>query len=456
MKGMKKMSIIEATRSIASIYSDKYEKIIQKGKSVVNSIVIDEQFTSIKGFKEYMEEKRTESVTSAICMLVGELYFKRKSKDGYSFSNLESSFNQWKSGNSAVKRLVSSPYRTNHIVDIISAINEKFNLFSEPGGDFRSHVEKVSSFVMSMSGSKGALSSMIAFYPRSIRDIAFMYCTYIRGTNKDYIEIVQSLEAPLLEYGKKKRAERSYRESPPRRRSASLYGTTREVKEQVVVSIINVHKDERELVISKLQSYISEHPEQFSANRHYCTVSDMLKWLTGESLPAWSETRTPIKLDHDLVKLFTDDDRDYAEKDDMLMPLIFALYNAVVEENDIATKSVLDQFFDDMKYGDPINSVAMAITFMRLVTVVAIADYYITENKSCRPEDKAKADAIINVINNVLDLMGLVHLNRIVAGKKPKKADAKDSREIIANSVDAFDWCICEYIKINCNKEKVR
>lgn len=454
MKGMKKMSIIEATRSIASIYSDKYEIMIQKGKSAVNSIVIDEQFTSIKGFKEYMEEIGTESVTSAICKLVGELYFKRKPKDGYSYGNLESSFNQWRSGNSAVKRLVSSPYRTNHIVDIISAINEKFNLFSEPGGDFRSHVEKVSSFVMSMSGSKGALSSMIAFYPRSIRDIAFMYCTYIRGTNKDYIEIVQSLEAPLLEYGKKKRAEE--RESPPRRRSASLYGTTREVKEHVVVNIINGYKNDRELVISALQSYISEHPEQFSANRHYCTVSDMLKWLTGESLPAWSETRTPIKLDHKLVELFTDDDRDYAEKDDMLMPLIFALYNAVVEENDIATKSVLDQFFDDMKYGDPINSVAMAITFMRLVTVVAIADYYITENKSRRLEDKVKADAIINDVNKVLDSMGLVHLNRIVSGKKQKKADAKDSREIIANSVDAFDWCICEYIRINCNKEKER
>ena len=208
------------------------------------------------------------------------------------------------------------PVKSKHWIDMFSALDYKLHIFSQEGN------EKFSNFFTNYISfySKLNTKKIVPFYARWIKEIAAMYTIYLNETFEEFEETRALLQSALND---------GVAHTPQEK---ILRYETDAVRNYIMTNIFVAYGKDKDTVLSKLCEYIKENPGEFvyesgelnsRYRRYYCTIKEMLQWLRKQDVLSVA--------DEELITIFSNDDVDYALKDQKIKELESALVKELLE-----------------------------------------------------------------------------------------------------------------------------
>lgn len=477
-----------------SIYKTCFESPNRQSGS--NQYIFFDEIKKIKGLEEDYENKvrggrKKLAELSYLADVVKTYCVENGYDEDYHQRNTRVAIEGWSKGTTDILKYSKSSKKSstppnNHFVTFLSAINDRFDFLSKPGDSFSEHIESVKRFISKIASNGCHTAPSVVFYSRSLSDVAFMYCTYMRLPNTEFVRIAQELtdvledaQSDLIKANKEKRKKGIY--------PTHAHHSTSLVKTEVVRDIFDTYlcdaiqkegvektcdniSQRGEMALEELKNYIRENPTYFLDHRQYSVIRQMMQYMLNPNqqyYAAFSDggiLKDLIKTQKKLVELFAEVEipedeneknksaqkgikgaiqkRDkFALKDVNCYNLYFTLWN-LIRGSCAAADAGNDKFHDiDEVFGikrtcnyDTYN--ANTITLLRFAIIVSISEYYFDLRSKCRPNEVSlySPENILNTINDIMDEFGLVRLHGIL------------------RKGNYLDWCLYKYIK----DEKIR
>lgn len=393
--------------------------------------------------------------------------------------------------------VVDNKIPSNHVVDFLSALNLRYDCFSKLGSSFKEHIENVSKFLAELT-SRTSTASPVIFYSRSLNDIALMYCTYMRYTNEDFVELARRLDKAKLGIKENKddnnsniSNENNNENNTENDSNKNIYYSSVAIENHVIENIFNRYfrneewekikkpedKDDfatrGEKALDDLVIYIEDHRDYFFSNVPFSKLGKMIDKLTKDN-----EYYKDIFLNNEvgefLYDLYVNNKLHIVEnkkrereplirkaKKDYSYTLYEILRNAVYDSDpehakvDVRKKDGGEVRFDtfetvfNLLVGDDVKAyISNSIILLRYSIIVNLIYKYTNCKHHGRPNENESENEngkngglygnknLIENINLTMDELGLVRLHGI----------HRDKAHV--------DWCLYEYV--NRIDDKVR
>lgn len=338
------------------------------------------------------------------------------------------------------------PVKSKHWIDMFSALDYKLHIFSQEGN------EKFSNFFTNYISfySKLNTKKIVPFYARWIKEIAAMYTIYLNETFEEFEETRALLQSALND---------GVAHTPQEK---ILRYETDAVRNYIMTNIFVAYGKDKDTVLSKLCEYIKENPGEFvyesgelnsRYRRYYCTIKEMLQWLRKQDVLSVA--------DEELITIFSNDDVDYALKDQKIKELESALVKellelsqeksniAISEDDELALLEFLVKErakFDDKTHGEVVLEID-ELPFKKKRTIEEVVDcvvkllrlsimltvIYQGENDENNEYESPSLEGVITNINQIMKRLGLLSLPSHTVNNY--------------NDKSFMDFCVVKYIE---------
>lgn len=295
--------------------------------------------------------------------------------------SLAACIRNWMGGQNRVRRANLDDSKRCLWIDAFSALNLKYNCFSDSETDFKTFLSRYSAFISEVDN-----TALVGITPRSLSDICEAYCVYMGKTQSFYKDMLRKLR------GAKESAEVS---------AAPDYGYTKLIK----IDIINYFMDARvvspEKMVNMLCDYVSQTPERFDIECYFCTMCDMLLNLIQNQFVTIDEIGT------ELYDLFCSLDADYETKAQNMIKLKKALFEAFIGPYNGSNTSVIyaRSVLCTNRYEGLESAIYSVLTLLRFGFIVGVIAQYESINSRRAMNYRDSVDLIVRTINDSLRQM---------------------------------------------------
>ena len=297
--------------------------------------------------------------------------------------SLAACLRNWLAGQNRVRRANLSDTKRCLWIDVFSALNKRFQCFSNHETDFSTFLTNYAAFISEVDN-----TALVGISPRSLSDICEAYCVFMGKTQAFYKDMLGKL-----------RAAKENADVP----AVPNYGQTNLIKIDIINYFVDIRKKSPQEMVDILCEYIGRNPERFDIECYFCTMCDMLIELNRKKIV------TAEELGLDLYNLFTTLDGDFEEKVHNLPKLKKALFEALVGNYSGTNKSIIyaRSVLCVNRYDGFEGAIHSVLTLLRFGFIVGTIAGYVEINSRRALNYRDSANKVIESINNGLRAMGV-------------------------------------------------